>query len=63
MMKKIIEQHSKRLPVSVPLSALNKPAIAYYKKLGADVTHTEMNCELKTNSPFKKPAHLRCKSQ
>lgn len=29
------------------VSEWNKPAIAYYKKLGAEVTHTEMNCELK----------------
>lgn len=31
------------------VSEWNKPAIAYYKKLGADVTHSEMNCELKIN--------------
>lgn len=49
LMDKVIETaqqtgcHSLRWLVS----EWNKPAIAYYKKLGTDVTHTEMNCELK----------------
>jgi GNAT superfamily N-acetyltransferase len=49
LMNKVIETarqtgcHSLRWLVS----EWNKPAIAYYKKLGADVIRTEMNCELK----------------
>lgn len=49
LMDKIIETaknngcHSLRWLVS----EWNKPAINYYEKLGADVSHTEMTCELK----------------